>query len=123
MIHPNEAAAMYDCLRQCRPFNRWKLPEAEGIEFVVVNDPRIYAEFVVKYNDGIKIKISGASLSHFNTLAMYMAHEMVHLAQEIAKTHTGANRPKNPLSGHNADFKRRAALVCKRWGWDPKTFF
>ena len=41
-----------------------------------------------------------------------MAHEMVH-----AKCDAEGVRAE-----HGAEFKRRAALVCKYHGFDPKTF-
>jgi predicted metal-dependent hydrolase len=44
-----------------------------------------------------------------------MAHEMIHLKQGISKTET-------PNAVHNAEFWRIAKSVCKRFGWDEKTF-
>ena len=58
--------------------------------------------------------VSQYSIGHYNSLAVVMAHEMLHLLQALKKTETRAQ--------HNADFRKRAAMVCRTLGFDPKTF-
>jgi len=58
--------------------------------------------------------VSRYSIGHYDSLAVVMAHEMLHLLQAVKKTETRAQ--------HNADFRQRAAVVCRILGFDPKTF-
>jgi predicted SprT family Zn-dependent metalloprotease len=60
------------------------------------------------------IVISTTKAGHFDSVVQVLAHEMIHLYQAVAKTETNAQ--------HNAEFRRISARVCRRFGWDPKTF-
>ena len=55
------------------------------------------------------------SVGHTSTLVEKMAHETIHLAQEIAKTTTSG-------AEHNPDFEKRWRQVCRYHGFDPKTW-
>jgi len=112
--HPDELAAAYEFLRATRPFNRWKLPEADDITFKVTSDPQTYGRFIGD-NGKLTIVISAASASHTIKLIETMAHECLHLHQHVAGHQTKAE--------HNADFRKKAKRVCAIHGFDPKAFF
>ena len=61
------------------------------------------------------ISVSEALVGHFDTLAPLMAHEMVHLKQDICRTDTRNTQ-------HNAEFFSLSAVICREMGWDPKFF-
>lgn len=61
------------------------------------------------------METAAGSISHFENVAKAIAHEIIHVAQFLNGETTGTNI-------HNADFKRKAARVCKEMGWDPKEF-
>lgn len=113
---PKHLAAMYDCLRQLPPFDKWGLPASEWVAFELPNRKDVMGEFisiaepVAKY----KIKISALLHDHTFNIMLTLAHEMLHLAQTVNKTSTPAQ--------HNQDFRERAKLVCKLHGWDTKLF-
>jgi SprT-like family protein len=110
-LHPKHLEALYDCLREFPPFKRWKLPPAEEVHFSVTRAKDRFGSYCKKEN-GHHITASSESVGHFYTLSRLVAHEMIHLAQEVAGVSSS--------SQHNADFKRRAALVAKVHGFDPK---
>ena len=111
-LTPERLAAIYRCLRVFPPFNRWQLPPAHEVAFRAAQRKDCQAEHQ-PYTDGShSIMISTATVGHFNRAVVAMAHEMVHVAQDVSKTATPAQ--------HNADFMKRWGLVAKRFGWDPK---
>lgn len=106
---------MYDCLRAFPPFDRWKLPLADEVEFVVSSAPGYYGWHDRK--GGVhRIVMSHANIGRFDTLATFMAHEMIHLYQAERGTTPRGN------ASHNAEFRRLAARVCSIHGFDPKVF-
>lgn len=111
-LDPRHVAAMYDCLRALPPFDKWKLPESDEIEFRTPARADVFGEFL----DGEPriITISSARHSHTFTVMLTLAHEMIHLKQALEKTDN-----KNQ---HNADFKKLAKRVCSLNGWDYKAF-
>jgi len=110
-LHPEMIAAGYDYLRQTEPFQHMKLPEAEDIGFHVIRNKKMFADFSVE--NGIPvIRISTEKNGHTSTLLSTIAHEMIHLHQEL----TGDREVHGPR------FKRMAAKVCKAHGFDPLTF-
>lgn len=108
-------AGVYASLRLCAPFSRWKLPDADAVAFQVTKHKDREGHYT-RYvgTDQHFICVSEARISHFDNLCVVVAHEMIHLVQAIVKTETRAQ--------HNADFRRRAALVCKTLGFDPNIF-
>jgi hypothetical protein len=110
-LHPSHLEAVYDCLRRFPPFRRWKLPPAEEVHFAVTRAKDTMGSYRLRRN-GHHITASSSKVGHFDTLVRLVAHEMIHLAQEVA----GVSSPYQ----HNSDFKRRAALVAKYHGFDPK---
>ncbi len=111
MIEVSKAAviAAYELLRTQRPFLSWKLPDSAELEFVITS-ARHYADCL----DG-RIRVSRACHGQLNTLLMTVAHEAIHLHQQRKKLET-------PNTEHNADFRKRAARVCRIHGFDPKVF-
>jgi hypothetical protein len=111
-LTPAQCAAVYDCLREFRPFNRWHLPPADAVKFRLVQRLDIYAQYVHAPGPRHIITMSSAKIGHLNTLVRCMGHEMIHLAQAVSGDESRAQ--------HNADFYRRARLVSTHLGWDPK---
>lgn len=115
-LTPARLRALYECLRQFPPFNKMGLPPADEIQFEVTKTRAVSGAYCrYTYTDHHIIEVSQACNGHFATAAATMAHEMIHLGQHVQRTTT-------PNTEHNADFHRIAKLVCKRFGWDPKTF-
>jgi len=114
-VTPQRLASLYDFFRACPPFNRWRLPESDEVEFVTSPRRDLQGECAV-FPDGTNvITISTALNGHFDNVASILAHEMIHLGQRIRKMETA-----NTM--HNADFTKQAKLACRRFGWDYKAF-
>lgn len=111
-LHPKHVAAMYDCIRVLPPFDKFKLPESDEIEFRTPARADVFGEF--QEGKPHVITISSARHSHTFTVMLTLAHEMLHLYQALQKTDN-----KNQ---HNAEFKRLAKRVCSLNGWDYKAF-
>jgi hypothetical protein len=104
-------AAAYDFLRVTEPFKGWKLPEAEDVGFHVLRTRGHSADY--SFEAGIHlIRVSAARNGHAASLLATMAHEMIHLRQQIL----------GDRGHHTALFRRLAARVCRIHGFDPKTF-
>lgn len=105
--------------RELPPFSRWGLPPPEQIRFGVNS---VRGEFGRYLHEGRGrkgpgkhyIEISRHNVKSFHALAITMAHEIIHLHQQIAKTYT--------RSQHNAEFMRLAKRVCRVLGFDSKGF-
>jgi predicted metallopeptidase len=110
-LHPEMIAAGYDYLCQTEPFCYWKLPESDEIGFSVVRDPKIFADFLVQNGTPV-IRVSAVRNGHTDTLMATIAHEMIHLYQEL----TGDRETHGPR------FRKMAAKVCKAHGFDPAAF-
>lgn len=115
-LTPETLAAGYEFLRTTTPFKGWRLPHADEIEFRVTREKNEHGH----YNRTARtnhhwLAISEANVGHTSNLLMWLAHEIIHLHQALKKLET-----KNAV--HNADFHRRAKVVCRHHGWDPKLF-
>lgn len=108
-------SAQYEALRICPPFCRWKLPPQEDIKFRVTKHKDREGEYT-RYigTNSHFICVSNNRIAHYDSLAVVMAHEMIHLLQAVRKLETRGE--------HNADFRQRASLVCKTLGFDPNVF-
>jgi len=102
--------AAYELLRTTPPFLGWKLPDAGEIDFAVLRGRTTYGDC-----DGETIRASSGCNGHLPTLLATVAHEMIHL-------HQMRRRLETPKTEHNADFRKRAARVCRLHGFDPKVF-
>jgi hypothetical protein len=109
-LTPELLASMWDCLRQMPPFCKWKLPPAGMMEFRAPARADVFGEFRAPNT----ITISASLHGHFDTVFKTLAHEAIHVVQFLDKTEN-----KNQ---HNADFLRKAKLVCKTFGYDFKGF-
>ena len=115
-ITPQRVAVVYAALRAFPPFCRLKCPAPEAVDFRVskaVAHDASYTRYL--YTDHHIIEVSLRRNGHFSTLAMSVAHEMIHLHQARAKTETSG-------AEHNAEFKRIAHRACRHFGWDEKQF-
>ena len=114
-LTPQILEAAYEYLRACPPFDTWKLPPGEEIEFNVIglSDREGHYTRYCRTEDHI-IAVSQKRIGHTNSLMCVIAHELIHLKQAIDKTET-----KNM---HNADFRKWAGVVCHLHGWDERQF-
>lgn len=114
-IQPSHLVAVYDCLRELPPFNRWRFPVGEEVNFHVTRSEKNGGLY---WGEGEKhhIAISARTVSQLGTLMQYMAHEMLHMRQRLARTETKG-------SMHNAEFRKLSRRVCAIHGWDPTHVF
>jgi len=112
-ISPAMLEFSYEYLRASRPFNRWKLPEADDIAFNVTMAKDYYGFFQQTETGKRSISVSAFRVGHALTLLSVMAHEMVHLRLAL--------RGEYPLK-HSSEFRRLAAVVCREHGFDPRAF-
>jgi len=107
-ISPKNLADMYTMLKNCKPFNRWRLPPIEQIKFSVTDDVDSLGSYV--YYEGFhEITISRAKNGHLETIIKTLAHEMIHMLR--GKT------PKYAL--HDLFFLTRSRAVAAEFGFDP----
>jgi hypothetical protein len=110
-LTPDMLAAAYDFLRATEPFRGWKLPEAEEVGFHILKTRSHSADY--SFENGVHlIRISAARNGHAASLIATMAHEMVHLRQQML----------GDRGHHTTRFRKMAARVCRVHGFDPKTF-
>lgn len=105
----------YDLLRVTPPFVRWKLPPSEDVQFHVTSTLTTRGRFFVSGSGIPVIEVSDACSGTLDHLVQVMAHEMVHLYEDVK---LGSRCDVE----HSAKFKRLAKLVCKHHGWDEKMF-
>ena len=113
-LKPEHCAAAYDFLRAFPPFDKWRMPPVEAVVFRVRCLPeRAYGEYIAENGVHI-ITLSSLVISQPSTLLRTLAHEMIHLKQNVDGEETKAE--------HNASFKRHAARVSRLHGYDPREF-
>jgi len=113
-LTPQRCAALYECLRTFPPFDKWKLPEADSVEFRTTRRLDCEAEHQAFTDGAQRIMVSTAKIGQWHRACVAVAHEMVHLAQDLAGT---ANKYQ-----HNADFVSRWKQVAHQFGFDPREF-
>lgn len=101
----------YEYLRMHPPFSSWALPSHESVKFKVIRSKMQMGEYDVDPNT---IMVSSNTNNNWLDVLETTAHEMVHLACEM-KDHY-----RHPE--HDYHFKRLSRQVCKKFGWDIKTF-
>ena len=109
---PEMLRAAYTYLQTTSPFRRWKLPPADEVEFHVTRNKDKAGECESSGGHEPVIRISSRLIGRTLSLMETVAHEMVHL-------HLDRNGVR---SHHGAAFRRCAAQVCRRHGFDPKLF-
>lgn len=115
-LTPDMLAGAYSFLCATPPFRGWRLPHSDAVVFTVNKHPSYFGTYQEGPGDRHEIAMSSECVGHTDTLILYMAHEMIHLFQTIAKT-----APRAKIQ-HNADFRRKAATVCKAHGFDVRRF-
>ena len=110
-LTPAKLAAAYDFLRATEPFRGWNMPPSHAVKFRVVRDPKMFADFGMERGMPV-IRISEAKNGHTATLLVTMAHECIHLRQQLV----------GDREHHGARFKRMVARVCRIHGWDERSF-
>ena len=111
-LSPEHLAAMYDCYRQLPPFDKWKLPESDEIEFRTPARVDVDGEFIA--GKPHVITVSSARHSYTFSIMQTLCHEMLHLHEERSG--------QSNKSQHNAAWKRLAKRVCAIHGWDYRAF-
>ncbi len=103
----------YAHLRELPPFDRWALPSPDQVEFGIL----VGRDHAVYHNDGMhRIAVNDLTHTTHEQVMQTVAHEMVHLHQELV------GRLPFKKDPHNADFRRWARLICKEFGWNVQTF-
>lgn len=114
-LTPHSIAAAYDYLRTTPPFKGWNLPDSDAVEFAVTKHRDREGDHNVYQRIGEHIiRVSSHLIKTTDGLMQVIAHEMIHMHQEIAKTISRVP--------HNREFKRLATHVCRRHGWDAARF-
>ena len=113
-LSSRQVRAAYELLRTLPPYCRWGLPKPEQIRFAVSNRKGEYGRY--EY-DGCahSIEISRRNVKNLHALTITMAHEVLHLRQQLAGTSSDRYQ-------HNRDFMRLAKHVCRVLGFDSKGF-
>jgi hypothetical protein len=89
------------------------MPHPDVVEFrVTMHADRRAHHRAYKDGSGHEIALSAKSINTLGELTECMAHEMVHIRQDMLGL-----RDK-----HGAGFKRLAKTVCRRSGFDLKAF-
>lgn len=114
LTHQNIEDA-YNYLKNTAPFKKWRLPDADDLEFRVIHERKSFGHLEV--SDSKKLPIIAVSAAHVkDTLNLLgtIAHETVHLKRFLDDGKRGLN--------HGPKFKALAVEVCRIHGWDPKHF-
>lgn len=114
-LTPELLEAAYELVRLSKPFNGWKLPEADDLEFRVTRHNDRYAHFEYDVGKVPNVSVSERYVKSIPQLVEVLMHEAIHIFQW--KAGRGSKRYQ-----HNADFKRLAKRVCAIHGFNPKTF-
>ena len=114
-MHPESLEAAYAYLATTLPFRRWKLPSAEEIGFRVTRSRSHFGQCLTERTDkgfGHTVEVSSVKNKTGDDMFQTMAHEMIHvyLDRRSVRAH------------HGPEFKRCAAIVCRRHGWKVENF-
>lgn len=113
-ITPDTMESAYRLLLTTLPFRRWRLPSPDDIEFVVTmhRDRHAHHRAYSSPAGQHEVAVSAHKVKSVWLLVECMAHEMVHIRQDQL----------GMRDCHGAGFKRLAALVCRRHGFDLAKF-
>lgn len=117
ILTPTILVATYEFFCQVPPFSRWRMPEADEIEFHVVRAMKqaAFADCGVGTTGAFCMRFSARRHRHIQTLLMTMAHEMIHLHQKVHGLESRNN-------DHNENFWKCAKYLCATYGWDIGIF-
>lgn len=104
-------SSMYNMLVVLPPFDRYKMAKDVRIDFKITHSDMSQGLYEP---DPHTISISKIHNKGYNDVLQTLAHEMVHLALEVA----GSPHHHN----HCSEFNALAAEVCNEWGWNFKEF-
>ena len=111
-LTPDIVKAAYEFLTETPPFDKWNLPAAEDVKFVVTRSRITCGSFSTSTST---IEISSSLHSHTYSLLETLAHELVHMHMRQTAMDRG-------VSDHGTAFRKLAEQVCKQHGFDPKSF-
>lgn len=103
--------AVYDFLRRTPPFKNWGMPTSGEVMFRITRSTRTQGDHLL-HRGRHTIRVSSRKVGHTWVLVELMAHEMVHVVCDR----------DGVRSEHGAEFMKRAILVCRYHGFDPKHF-
>ena len=109
LLTPKNLSLLYKGFADLPPFNKYKLPHHNQIEFKVIKDPHAYGFFSP---DPLLIQISRSRCGHFTTIAATMLHEMVHLTLYY-------NHGLKNYDEHNALFYKILHKAANTYNLDP----
>jgi hypothetical protein len=113
LVTPARLRAIYTMLLHMPPFIRWQMPHPDTVKFYLVHDPKINGE----YSHPHRIGINPETCSDLPHIERVMAHEMVHMRQELI-----GRRPATKDDQHNREFYRLARIVCRNLGYASENF-
>lgn len=115
-ITPDILETAYELLRATKPFNKWRLPDADDIEFRVTaardRSGHFRGENIPGAGHEIAVSVNG--IHDYGQMLETLAHECIHLRQYLR-----GSGSRNP---HNQEFHRLAARVCDLHGFELTTF-
>ena len=115
---PKRLAAIYEMLLLFLPFSRWGLPPARNIQFRLVSNTTYDGYYSFNKHRKMPHTIGIAAYDTFSALISVMAHEMVHLKEQI-DGHVSGCAGENY---HSKEWRRLAALVCRKLGFESRGF-
>jgi hypothetical protein len=123
-VTPDSCRAVYEYFRTTLPFRRWKLPDAEAVEFRITKSSDLYGSVyypsIVGHAIRPRMEVSDHLCWCTDLLLRVIAHEMCHLRQFQLDGWRIVEKGKE--YGHGPDFQAMAKLVCRRHGFNLETF-
>lgn len=111
-LTPEMLECTYELLRATPPFNRWKLPEADSLEFNILITKERSAHFRESTDGQHEIAVSASRVKSLDLLLEVVAHEMVHMRQA----------QKRFRDIHGISFEKLGKQVCRHHDFDWETF-
>ena len=118
-LTPRNPELAYEYLKNTAPFNKWKLPDADELEFQITDHADRYGHlhsFPVKSGKYQIIAISAKNTTTTAQLMETMAHEICHLKQFMDMGFCKGGYTHGPI------FKTMARNVCRVHGFNLAAF-
>lgn len=111
---PDLVEEAYSTLRITKPFDRWRMPHPDQVQFRVLVTRERYGHYRAIQNDPTSVFELAVStlVTNLDLLHRTVAHEMTHHRQEVL----------GHRDVHGPHFQRLAAQVCRHHGFDPAQF-
>lgn len=104
-ISPDDMARGYELIRHSKPYNAWKLPHADEVEFhASPMKGRDQAEYFWNGTRHV-IRLNTRKHHTFESMLLTLRHEMLHVREKMAGLRFDIK--------HGRDFKRWANQVCR----------